>query len=86
MMTFSAIEELLQKHAPFYLKEETPEKPKRICDWKQGEWRPPTSAALRGQMKQMRREGMTIGDIARACKVTWRTAWKHSNIKGEVQP
>jgi hypothetical protein len=85
MMTFAAIEALFEKHAPLYLKDTAPEKPKRICDWQQGEWKPPTSHALRAQMKQMRREGMTIGDIARACKVTWRTAWKHSNINGEAK-
>ena len=84
MMDFDAIEALIRKHAPIYLKAEEPEKPKRVCDWKPGPYRPPTSSALRAQMKQMRREGMTIGDIARACKVTWRTAWKHSNIKQEA--
>lgn len=80
-MTFDVIEALIRKHAPIYLKAGEPENPKRICDWQQGPWRPPTTPAVRAQMKQMRAEGMTIGDIARAFGVTWRTAWKHSNIK-----
>ena len=79
-MTFDAIEALIRKHAPLYLKAGEPEKPKRVCEWKPGPYRPPTSAALRAQMKQMRREGMSIGDIARACKVTWRTAWQLSKF------
>lgn len=85
MMDFNAIEAMVRRWAPVYMKAGEPEKPKRIFDWQQGPWRPPTSKALRAQMQQMRREGMTIGDIARACKVTWRTAWKHSNISKEVR-
>lgn len=56
-------------------------KSSRKRDWKQGQWRPPTSKQKRILMQRMRSEGMTIGDIARACKVTWRTAWKHSKIQ-----
>jgi SOS response regulatory protein OraA/RecX len=38
-------------------------------------YRAPLDAATVAKMRHMRREGFTIGDIARAAKCTWRTAW-----------
>lgn len=77
-MTFDACEHLMRKYAPLFMAGAEPEKPKR--DYKPGPYRPPTPPDLIAQMKRMRMEGFTIGEIARATKVTWRTAWKHFKI------
>lgn len=37
-------------------------------------YRPPLDSATVAKMRHMRREGFTIGDIARAVRCSWRTA------------
>lgn len=37
-------------------------------------YRPPLDPATVAKMRHMRREGFTIGDIARAVRCSWRTA------------
>lgn len=39
----------------------------------------------RAEMRWMRMEGFTIEQIKKRFGVTWRTAWKHSRIKGGVR-
>ena len=80
MNDFDACEHLLRKYGPEFLNPSAPESHER--GFAPGPFRPPTSAELRARMRHMRLEGFTIGDIARACGVTWRTAWKHSAPKG----
>ena len=77
--SFAACEAILRRNAPLYL---------RVGDFKeraecervgiQGQWKPPTSGRTIAKMRQMRASGMTISDIARACRSTWRTTWKHT--------
>jgi hypothetical protein len=51
------------KHAPKELTRITPK------------YRAPLDVATVEKMRQMRREGFTITEIAGAAKCTWRTAW-----------
>ena len=77
--SFANCEAILRRHAALYL---------RVGDFKeraecervgiQGQWKPPTTGRAIAKMRRMRASGMTISDIARACKSTWRTTWKHT--------
>lgn len=76
--TFSACEALINKHAPMLMRISEADEPKAIripCAWK-----PPVPNKTIRQMQTLRRNGVTIGDIARQCRVSWRTAWKHSAL------
>ena len=72
--SFARIEAMLEKHAPLLMRvgdDLKPEAPHRLI----GPWRPPTPARIAAKMRRMRARGMTIGEIARAVRVSWRTAW-----------
>lgn len=76
--TFARCEALIRRHAPLWLRVE-PIREERERE-RERNFRPPTTLRLRQRMKKLRQAGMPIGDIARACRVTWRTAWKYSRI------
>lgn len=76
MNDFTRIENMFAKHAPLFLRVggEPEKKDTRI----KPTYHPPCAPATIRKMRHMRAEGFVIGDIARTCGVSWRTAWKHT--------
>lgn len=76
---FARMEAMICKHAPLLM---------RVGDYVEpreakhvglpAKWKPPTHANTIAKMRRLRSQGMTIGEIARKCKVGWQTAWLHS--------
>jgi len=77
--SFAACEWLLKKHANLWLKidDVKPEVRRAII----GPYVPPIPKESVERMKQLKASGLSIGEIAKECKVSWRTAWKHSKVK-----
>jgi len=80
--TYEACEALIRKHAPLMM---------RVGDYREpkecgrvgvpAQWKPPTHGRTIARMKRLRAQGVPIGDIARKCRVSWRTAWKLSVLE-----
>lgn len=69
--SFQAVETLIRRNAPLMM---------IVGDSLRPEPAPRRRVHCRtiARMKHLRMDGQTIGDIARACRVSWRTAWLHS--------
>lgn len=68
---------LLERHAPLMMRvADGPEREplRRII----GAFRPKIHPATVSKLRRLRGDGATIGDAARECRVSWRTAWKYS--------
>jgi hypothetical protein len=75
-MSFYDCESLIKRYAPLMMRVgDRPEETERPVA---GVWRPPVHPRTIARMKQMRQQGRPIGDIARKCGLSWRTAWKHT--------
>lgn len=71
--SFSRIEALIRKHAPVLMRVGEPLRPERPLNRLVGAWRPKIHPRTVAKMRRLRASGMTIGDIARAVRVTYRT-------------
>ena len=74
--SFAACEWLLKKHANLWLKidDDKPEVRRAFI----GKYVPKISNNTVQDIKHLKNNGISIGEIARKCKVSWRTAWKYS--------
>ena len=77
--SFAACEWLLKKHAGLWLKidDNKPDKIRAII----APYVPEIKVKNIERMKRMRANGLTIEQISRSCRVSWRTAWKYSQKK-----
>ena len=85
--SFSRIEALLRKHAPVLMRVGEPLRPEQPLNRLVGAWRPKIHRATVAKMRRLRAGGMTIGDIARKVRVTYRTTQRYlSNNRHEPRP
>lgn len=76
--SFSAIEALIMKHAPLLMRVGGDEMRRDKRAGVPSKWRPSITSKTVSRMKRLRADGSSIGEIARACRVSWSTAWRHS--------
>lgn len=76
--SFKSCEFLIKKHVPLWLRIGEPLKKERKDTRVPGTWRPRLDEKTKHKMKRLRAKGMAIGDVARACGVSWGLAFKYS--------
>lgn len=74
--TLSACEILIRKHAPMMMRVGENLREERDYSYLVGTHRPPVTPEAAERMKRLRDSGLTIEQVARKCRVSWRTAWK----------
>lgn len=70
---------LIERNAPLLMRVGD-ELPKRSVRRLQGPFRPPTPRRTVARMIQLRADGLTIEQVARVARVSWRTAWLHTKV------
>lgn len=75
--SFSRIEAMIRKHAPVLMRVGEPLRAEQPLKRLVGAWRPKIHGKTVAKMRRLRAGGMTIGDIARAVRVTYRTTQRY---------
>ena len=75
--SFARIEAMICKHAPVLMRVGEPLREEQPLNRLVGAWRPKIDERTVAKMRRLRAMGMTIGDVARACRVTYRTTNKY---------
>lgn len=79
--SFRSVEALFERHAPLLLRIGGNEPLREPVARATFHYRPAIPQSTIARMKRLRADGETIGDIARTCRVSWNTAWKHSKVR-----
>lgn len=75
--SFARIEAMIRKHAPVLMRVGEPLSPERPMNHIVGAWRPKIHGRTVAKMRRLRARGMTIGEIARAVRVTYGTTSRY---------
>lgn len=79
MNSFEACEVLIQKHAPLLMVVGDDLPRTAICNRVPQTYRTPIHPNTKAKMNRLRSAGLTIGEVARKCRVGWRTVWQYTH-------